>query len=222
VGCRITGGRITGNGNVDPNGLDVEIGKGTGGGQVGAPCGCIGCFDDFNHIQGNWEYSRKPNLGNFKASEFNSLVCGCKDNNGDSIPLDGHLCGDREIGPTPPAAPANVACFTGIGTIRKTGLGKPAEPVAFRVNVEDRGEPGGGRNSAPTADVYRIEIWAPKGNEKAADLAAKACCNDPDPTLRAADIQDGGDLVHGNLQIHKQTPHGQAGVCPVPSGSCAE
>ena len=43
IGCRITGGRIVPNGALKP-GPYGEITKGTGGGQVGAPCGCIGCF----------------------------------------------------------------------------------------------------------------------------------------------------------------------------------
>ena len=62
-GCRVTGG-----GN-SPN-KDT-----TWGGQVGSPCGCIGCFDDLDSVQGQWTHSRKKQNGRFHASEFSSLVC---------------------------------------------------------------------------------------------------------------------------------------------------
>src|SRR5262249_55373296 len=109
VGCRVTGGRVTSNGIVEP---DAQISKGSGGGQVGAPCGCIGCFDEFNMIQGNWQYSRKKQQGIFHATDFNSLVCGCDGGPTCSSPvgLTGNLCnpGDSTCGPGSPLAPANL------------------------------------------------------------------------------------------------------------------
>src|SRR5262249_27482506 len=100
IGCRITGGRV----------IEIADGKATGGGQVGAPCGCIGCFDQFNNIQGNWVHERHKSQGRFKATDFNSLVCGCESCASDGVtPLTKRFeqcnAGDRACGPAPPAAP---------------------------------------------------------------------------------------------------------------------
>src|SRR5262249_24934228 len=204
TGCRITGGGIAPDGEMDLSTF-AGISKGSLGGQVGAPCGCIGCFDNFDNIQGNWQYRRKTKLGNFHAMDFTSLVCGCEDLNGNTIMLDGTLCGTRDIGPTPPAAPANVACFSGKGQMSPASLGKKTLDVAFRVEIEDRGEPGTGPNSGPSPDVYRIRIWVPTSSEKLADLVAGACCTLPSPTNRQPAIDDGGSLTTGDLQIHAHT-----------------
>jgi hypothetical protein len=226
TGCRITGGGIVGPGGDETQGF-AEIAKGTFGGQVGAPCGCIGCFgNDFDRIQGSWEYSRKGRKGNFHAKQFDSLVCGCDDGSGNPIALDGKLCGNRVIGPTPPAAPANVACFAGIGEISPENLGKRTQIVAYRVQVEDRGEPGAGKNSGPLDDVMHIRIWVPGQGETAAGLATAACCltseADLPNVIRAPDIDDGGTLTHGNIQIHPELPKTLQGICPPPAGSCAQ
>jgi hypothetical protein len=237
IGCRITGGIITPDGNTDDSGY-MKISKGTGGGQVGAPCGCIGCYDDFDHIQGQWQYSRKTqgtgNLGTFHASDYNSLMCGCDDGSGGAGVIGtgpGNkmgLCnpGDRDVGPEPRPAPANVACFTGVGTLSPPSLGKRTTAVAFRIHVEDRSEPGAGKNSGSLDDVFRIEIWIPNRDPDTGDpanlgetpesLAERACCFSPDPTLRDPNIDDGGDLIHGNIQIHPQTPITESGICPPP------
>jgi hypothetical protein len=190
----------------------------THGGQVGSPCGCIGCFDTFDHIQGQWQYSRKSakgNLGTFHASDYNSLICGCDDGMGGPGSIVAGLCNpdNREPGPEPRRAPANIACFSGIGQLSPPSLGKRTTPVAFRVHVEDRGEPGGGQNAGQYSDVYRIEIWIPSGTETPESIADQACCDCPDGSLRAPNIDDGGDLIHGNLQIHPQTPNSQDGTC---------
>ena len=52
--------------------------------------------------------------GNDRSQLFDSLICGC-----DGV-FDGKLCnpGDREPGPEPRPAPANMACWTGVGTFR--------------------------------------------------------------------------------------------------------
>jgi hypothetical protein len=236
IGCRITGGRITPDGGTDDAGY-MDITKGTGGGQVGASCGCIGCYDDFDHIQGQWQYSRKgqgngkKNLGTFHASDYNSLECFCLNLDGTPAEQSNGLCnpGDRDAGPEPRKAPANAACFTGIGTLSPPQLGKKTEVVAFKVYVEDRGEPGAGANAGPSNDIYTIKIWVPNRDpvtgdpvdlgETAEGLAAQACCFDPDPSLRTPNIDDGGDLIHGNIQIHPETPNTERGTCAPPPHS---
>jgi len=222
VGCRLTGGGITPNGEIDV-GVFAEVQDARHGGQVGAPCGCIGCFDELDHIQGNWVHQRKKQKTNLKAADFNSLVCGCRDVNGGPGVFDGKLCNpdDRDAGPEPRPAPANIACFTGTGALKRNGK---TTDVAFRVEVEDRGEPGAGDNAEPTADVYRMRIWVPKGTESVASLAAGACCTHADPVGEAArhpDIDDGGNITQGNLQIHPQIPS-HVGECPIANGSCSE
>jgi hypothetical protein len=208
--------------------MEVHL-KATGGGQVGAPCGCIGCFDDFDHIQGSWQHSRKKKQGSMHALDFSSLVCGCDADAGGPLPgkFDGVICGDRDTGPLPRPAPANLACFTGVGDFSETGTGKKTERVAFRVEVEDRGEPGAGTNSGPSEDVYDIRIWRPTGNETVKTLVDAICCRKSTAQAvadagRQPDIFDGGNLIHGNLQIHPQIPS-HADECPGPSGGvCSE
>jgi hypothetical protein len=213
----------------DLNG-NFDVTKATGGGQVGAPCGCIGCFDQFNNIQGNWEHSRKKQQGSFKATDFNSLTCGCECDTGSGplvSSLDGNLCnpGNRICGPEPRQAPANLACFSGTGEYSVTG-GNKTEPVAFRVEVEDHGEPSGGA----TPDEYRIWIYRLQAGETIKSLAIDICCHNPDTDSanpaaeqfgagRVADIFDGGNLIAGNIQIHPQIA-AHVGICPVPNTSC--
>ncbi|MBI3833811.1 MAG: DUF4215 domain-containing protein [Planctomycetes bacterium] len=259
-GCRITAGR-TNRTDGSING-GVQGPRGQGGGQVGAPCGCTGCFttgdpqadDAFEHIQGNWQYDRKyPGAtqfkqGTFHAKQFNSLICGCCSEdlpnctNGTpqttdagicfrqgatSDPLNGKICGDRTTGPLPRPAAANIICFSGIGDWTDTNGHKNVK-VAFRVEAEDRGEPSTGKNSDDTCDYHRIRIWVPKIGEDAAVLADQACCttaldsNLNVPGIRRPDIDDGGNLIHGNIQIHPETPNSNNGRCPVPDGSCQQ
>jgi hypothetical protein len=176
-------------------GTFANIREGSFGGQVGAPCGCIGCFDELDHVQGSWQYSRKSTegkKGTMHARDYNSLVCAL----------------DQGAGPAPPAAPANKACFAGVGDFSPTS-GQKTERVAFRVQVEDRGEPG-------SADVYRIWIWTESSGMNADKLAEAACCLNPVPA--GASIIDGGVLVSGNIQIHPELPKSE--VCPRPKGEC--
>jgi hypothetical protein len=200
--CRITGGGINALNLTDPS-IDAENTKGTFGGQVGSPIGHIGCFDDFDNIQGSWTYHRHRNKGSFHAMDYNSLVCGC-----DGV-MDGKLCnpGDREQGPEPRRAPANMACFNGVGDYNPSN-GRRHIRVAFRIEVEDRGEPGAGANAGTLDDVHKIRIWIPKVGETADDLAQAACCTIPNAnlTIRTPDINEGGDLIHGNIQIHPGHP----------------
>jgi hypothetical protein len=216
--CRITGGGIVyedtgGDGEPDPvtdPNLLAEIQRATFGGQVGAPFGIVGCHDDFDHIQGQWTHIRHKHRGSFHASDYNSLVCGCDDGNGGPGNLDGNVCnpGDREAGPEPRRAPANIACWTGVGNYNPSH-GRRTLRVAFRVEVEDRGEPGAGRNAGNLEDVYRIRIWIPQhtgqNQEDENELADLACCTNPSPDIRPPDVTDGGNLIHGNLQIHPPT-----------------
>jgi len=190
--------------------------KATFGGQVGAPCGCVGCFDEFGHIKGQWEHQRKNQLGNFHASEYNSLTCGC-----DGVYM-GDLCnpGDRDLGPEPRHAGANMICFSGVGKLNEDGRGKRTISVAFRVEAEDRGEPGAGKNAAPTNDVYRIRIWIPEGAETPEGLADQICCTTTLDGVRPPDIDDGGDILKGNMQIHPSLPNTKKGICPPPDVNC--
>jgi hypothetical protein len=153
------------------------------------------------------------------ATDINSLVCGC---DGD---FTNGLCnpGNRPPEPAPLRAPANMACFSGVGEYSPTGE-KSTVTVAFRVDVEDRSEPRGARG-APPPDAYRIRVWipVPSSGETARELAAGACCTNPLPTgkaVRRPEVDDGGDLQHGNLQIQPELGHSPAAICPVPSGRC--
>jgi hypothetical protein len=66
--------------------------------------------------------------------------------------------------------------------------------------------------------VYHIEIWIPAAgsNETPESLAQQACCFSPDPTLRPANIDDGGNLNKGNIQIHPELPNTVNDRCPPP------
>src|SRR5262249_5840162 len=170
AGCRITGG---------PN-----------GGQVGAPCGCIGNYLEFDHIQGQWYW--RPGAGKVKASNFNSLTCGCDvQDDGNSAALsNGQVCGDRVTGPTPPPAPSNVACFSGTGQL---GFGPNAVRVAFRFEIRDHGEPG-------VLDENRIKIWIPTGQETAESIAEQIACTDTCSAFRSPDLEEGqGVVANGNI-----------------------
>lgn len=209
VGCRITAGGYI-NGFTDPN-SPATIFKATFGGQVGAPCGCSGCFDAAaGRVQGNWTHSRKSKNGRFKADMFNSLICGCNTNG--EARFDGNLC---TPGP-PPRTPANTICVSGVGTLDESGGPKGGRPVAFRFQSDDRGEPG-------VNDHYRIRMWAPSGTKTPAQLAREICCTIADPTVTdPLLVDDDGDLIGGNIQIHpalaKSDP--ETGNCPPPRGSC--
>lgn len=219
IGCRVTGGGIVAmnTGDAPDPGPDADIRKGTFGGQVGAPCGCLGCFDEFDNIQGSWQHSRKKHQGNFHAKNYLSLICGCDEGTSvtPAVRFKGQTCGNREIGPTPRRAPANLICFTGVGNYTET-VGRRTTEVAFRVEIEDRGEPGAGQNSGPSADVYRISLWIPTDGETTMGLAEQACCSNTPAHVRTPDVHDGGDLIHGNLQIHPATPLTNRGICPPP------
>ena len=112
----------------------------------------------------------------------------------------------QQPGPEPPPAPANLACFSGVGSWAPTG-GKKTQRVAFRVEVEDRSELGTGK-LAPD-DYYRIRIWIPVAPQTPASLANLVCCtlDQPSPEAGIPGVDDGGRLISGNIQIHPQTPN---------------
>ncbi len=200
IGCRLTGGGFV------IGEADHDMFKTTFGGQVGAPCGCSGCFTELDrkdaHVQGNWTHSRKHKNGNFKADAFNSLICGCEGE------MRGNLC----IPGPPPRTPANTICVSGVGGFSEQGSARKGQTVVFRLEVKDFGEPG-------RDDHYRLRMWPVDDNVDA--LAAAVCCTQaegslpPDPL-----VDDGGDLIGGNLQIHPELGKSTAGICPPPASSC--
>jgi hypothetical protein len=243
-GCRVTGG-----GTVDacgplPKGCDPSTGacapdcdfpalNATHGGQVGAPIGAPTAFSpDSVCIQGEWTHVRhiRPQLyGNFHANTFDSLMCACLPC-GDASPdtkVIGAIChqGDRLCGPTPPAAPDNKICFSGVGDYAETSGKRGTDTVVFRVDVEDHSEPGGTNGPNPP-DRYRLRLWLVRStnnhgalgdpndqNSAAYALRQQVGCADPtteDLTVTVPganppstpDIDDGGDLIRGNQQIH--------------------
>jgi hypothetical protein len=140
--------------------------------------------------------------------------------------MSGSLCNDndRACGPSPPNAPANLACFSGTGIYSASG-DKRTTNVAYRVEVEDHGEPAGASPDA-TTDEYRIWIYIPQGTETVKGLATAICCrNAPSGNTnragdtfaagRTANVFDGGNLIHGNIQIHPQI-----GICPLSDTTC--
>lgn len=185
LGCRVTGGGTIAGGL-------AEIVAGKFGGQVGAPCACIGCVDNFEQVEGSWQYHRKHKSAALHAKDYNSLVCRF----------------DAFGGPEPPRADANIVCFTGVADFTETS-GRKTEAVAFRVDAKDRGEPG--RN-----DEYRIRIWRAGGFS--ADVARQVCCQIPEDqvnAIRQPNIDDRGPLIAGNLQIHpEKTSGGSCRPCP--------
>jgi len=209
VGCRITGGGTV-NGVLDPN-IMADITKAQFAGQVGAPCGCFGCFDKFDpklaSVQGNWTHQRKNKGGSLHANTFNSLVCSCL---GGTV---GDLCPDA----TPPRTPADHICITGIGTfIPDTGNGnKNPIPVAFRFEATDRGEPGNN-------DFYEMHIFTPAAGQTTEQLAQAICCTNPTSVLPVTGVvaNDQGLLVAGNIQIHRALAKSTDGPCPPPRGVC--
>ncbi|TMA66439.1 MAG: hypothetical protein E6J69_10855 [Deltaproteobacteria bacterium] len=211
AGCRITGGGAIPGGGVDPTVMAETSVLTEFAGQVGAPCGCFGCFDNFDpkraSVQGEWKYKLKKHGGSLHASIFNSLVCSCL---GGSV---GSLCPSAEH----PRTPADHICVTGIADLSPdTGNGnKASTPVAFRFEATDNGEPG-------TSDVYEIHILAPAAGQSTSDVAKAICCTRPfvQPAGTTALANDLGTILRGNIQIHPALAKSTDGTCPPPSGMC--
>ena len=214
----------------------------THGGQVGAPVGNETAFaPDTKCIQGNWQHVRHDyksgTRGNFHAKSFDSLMCAClgcpEDPNAPVII--GGFCnpGMRICGPEPRKAPANKIAFSGVGNYALSSGKRETRSVLFRVDLEDRSEPGNSSagGGQPPADRHRIRIWI----LTPAELARLNASNDrlldfrqaiaaqfgvglkdgailpngqpvPNGTavfgVRAPDIDDGGEMTHGNHQLH--------------------
>lgn len=127
----------------------------------------------------------------------------------------------RICGAEPRPAPDNKICFSGIGNYALTHGKKTKQSVVFRVDIEDRGEPGNAKaivtaGKANPPDRYRMRIWFvdPKFGRKdlppTDTLRCMISCQDPlaeslCPGTPCPDIDDGGDLNNGNRQIHPVT-----------------
>jgi len=247
--CRTTGGGRQDSPLSCPN--DDGTRYVTHGGQVGAPVGERTCVIDTTLpnwrlgnpcIHGRWTHVRhaKGGLkGNFHARFFDTLDCACLDTNvgpngvyGPGTRI-GELCnpGDRISGPEPRKAPANKIVFTGVGDWADPNGRRAGRACLFRVDLEDRSEPGGSHpgGAKDPADRYRIRIWVLTASELAAlesgdgllsfRNAISACIginvrdgvdipNSCGPNgvrvfgVRPPDIDDGGELERGNHQIH--------------------
>jgi hypothetical protein len=189
----------------------------------------------------------RPRLnGNFHARTFDSLECAClsclhcagdptlgcqidKDctdqgttgpcNVDSGLGVIGAECNpdDRICGPEPRRAPDNKICFSGVGDYALTSGKRAKRLVVFRVDIIDRGEPGG-TNGPPPPDRYRMRIWLvdqtaghpalgnpdSQNSDAHALRMAVACANATVEAVNAItpDIDDGGDLFRGNHQIH--------------------
>jgi hypothetical protein len=214
---------------------------------IGNPC-----------IHGRWTHVRHMQSGlegNFHARFYDTLQCACLDTTltpaqitvpgvdglppqtyinqvyGPGTTLDA-VCnpGNTIAGPEPSPAPANKIAFTGIGDYALTQGNRVPVSVLFRVDVEDRGEPGGSHPKGGKAppDRNRTRIWILSQQELqqlrsggGADpyllnfRNAISACNGinvqdgasvtngaPAFGVRPPDIDDGGELTHGNYQIH--------------------
>ena len=225
--CRTTGGGKLLSENTWPTANFVTF-----GGQVGASLGIATPFDpDSEFIRGQWEHVRHGKAdtkANFHASSFDSLMCACFEEGDAPGVVIGELCnpGDRVNGPEPRRAPANKICFSGVGEI-SVGNGPRIYDALFRVDIEDRSEPGGnGKPSEAPADRYRIRIWVleldvdPSSPEMMLVREAIACSpmstlttdgapGDPGDAVFGVEpgptYDDGGVLDFGNRQIHPPT-----------------
>ena len=257
--CRVTGGGRQDMPNVFPANVRYVTHGGQVGAPVGDricvvttqfPIGnpCIhGRWTHVRHMQGGLE-------GNFHARFYDTLQCACLDTSVTSavVTLSGvdgvsaqtytnlvygpgtlvdTVCnpGNRIAGPEPSPAPANKIVFTGIGDYALTEGNRVPVSVLFRVDIEDRGEPGGSHplGGKPPPDRNRTRIWILTPTELAELRGgpgdsllltfrnAISACNGinvqdgasvPNGTaafgVRAPDIDDGGELDRGNYQIH--------------------
>jgi hypothetical protein len=170
AGCRTTGG-----GKQPSTSTFPRVRYATHGGQVGAPVGNETHFSpDSTCIQGNWQHVRHLQgglRGNFHAKSYDSLMCACLACDGGPGSVAGELCnpGNRLCGPEPRKAPANKITFTGVGDYVLTQGRRTPRAVIFRVDLEDRSEPGGShpRGGKLPADRYRLRIWILTPAEKA-------------------------------------------------------
>jgi hypothetical protein len=175
LGCRVTGGGRQDEPDVCPDNVRYV----THGGQVGAPVGNSNCVVTLDNIIGNpcihgrWTHVRHQQgglEGNFHARYYDTLQCACLGLElsaaglwSDGTTEDGSCNPDDKkiAGPQPRRAPANKIVFTGVGDWADPNGRREPRSVLFRVDIEDRSEPGGfhpgGAEDPP--DRYRIRIW---------------------------------------------------------------
>jgi uncharacterized repeat protein (TIGR01451 family) len=223
------------------------------GAGIGFWNACIrGEYEHVRHMKGG----RRANFhaaSNGKVHQFDSLACACLPcgsfdtsspwangtltchpvdrtytNSGDTASVEG-LCnpGDRMCGPEPRKAPANKIAFSGVGSYTDSKGKRVANSVIFRVDIEDRGEPGnahaiGASGKDKMIDRYRIRMWKllgdgnPDNAQNRALRVAVAVTDASDERVMAQlpcelgptpepFIDDGGDLDRGNRQIHPMT-----------------
>lgn len=258
LGCRVTGGGRQDAPLDYPQNVRYVTHGGQVGAPVGNHiCTVTADFAMGNPcIHGRWQHVRHMqggNMGNFHASLYDTLMCACLDTNltpvtviipgvgtnaaqtytnmvyGPGTVADA-LCNpdNNPAGPQPRPAPSNKIAFTGIGDYVET-QGRRVKQVLFRVDIEDRSEPGGSKPKGGKAppDRNRTRIWILSADEIAqlhgsgADPfllnfrnAISACngINVQDGAsvgngasafgVRPPDIDDGGELSRGNYQIH--------------------
>jgi hypothetical protein len=172
---------VTGGGRQDlPEACPDDVRFVTHGGQVGGPFGSATCIVTLDHLIGNqcisgrWTHVRhgaRGLEGNFHARYFDTLTCACLGAgfvntntceyargvvvDGICNPVEGNGRSDGYLGP------ANKIAFTGVGEWADPGGRREPRSVLFRVDIEDRGEPGGLKplGGQRPADRYRIRIW---------------------------------------------------------------
>ncbi len=257
--CRVTGGGRQDSPLVYPLDVRYVTHGGQVGAPVGDRiCTVLTNFFLGNPcIHGRWTHVRHEQgglKGNFHARFYDTLDCACLDTNVTAVTTNipgvdgaanqtyvnlvygpgtvvGGRCnpGNRVLGPEPRPAPANKIVFTGVGDWADPNGHRAPRSVLFRVDIEDRGEPGGShpKGGTPPPDRYRIRIWVLSSTElqelngSGPDRYlinfrnAISACNGinvqdgasvPNGTaafgVRAPNIDDGGELERGNHQIH--------------------
>jgi hypothetical protein len=227
----------------------------THGGQVGAPVGERTCEIDTSLpdwrlgnpcIHGRWTHVRheKGGLrGNFHARYFDTLDCACLATNLSSScqyqagqfgePTKKHeVCNpdNKVTGPEPRPAPANKIAFTGIGDWACPNGNRGPRTCLFRVDIEDRSEPGGSHPKGQTspADRYRIRIWILTPAELAqlrtgdgllAMRNAIAACNGIDYLDGGAVSSNGAACDQNNCSGDICTGAGATGTIAFPGGA---
>ena len=183
-------------------------------------CACLGCL----HCSGDSTIGCNTN----KDCPAGTGTCTgplCPPALGPQTGVKDILCndGDRICGPEPRRAPDNKICFSGVGDYVLSNGKRTGRAVVFRVDVIDRGEPGGTVKSPPP-DHYRMRIWLvdqtaghdalgdpDKDGTPAHDLRMAVACGAPfndgvpsftsvnDEQLAAIppDIDDGGPYCSG-------------------------
>jgi hypothetical protein len=223
-----------------PTITDCETGAGFG---FNNPC-IRGEYQHVRHLKGGLKGVFHA-ASNGNQHDFDSLQCAClpcdefteyPSSAGGCHPADRVYTGSGEIseeglcnhtdprslcGPEPRKAPANKIAFSGVSDYALTNGKKAPQSVVFRVDLEDRSEPGGAHpgGAKDPPDRYRMRMWFIEGDPDSAynralraavavydakdERVAATLCNGS--TTPIPDIDDGGDLDRGNRQIHPNT-----------------